>query len=270
MKSSTPNLVEHSIIANHHDFLLSSLRASTLKSCLRCLLSKPSQNDVHEPVVVVDCVAEVSPGKSSIPAALVRHTGATPGNPSSPAADLPQRNRFVAGEGEEEVRRPLSSPAPSRRRRRRLVARNAMFYAGHEKQLEMVHCVSWLGPCRIWNVVRALQIRDKLRRVLLCYFDTKEEAIAGLDKYNHAATIEREVHDQLILEEGLAELDEIPPPPLPPRMWIEELYDAKGVPLPRSPSIDEEPRIDLFPRDRTLYQRVGSGYEHVMDLWWSD
>ncbi|KAK9107657.1 hypothetical protein Syun_023668 [Stephania yunnanensis] len=88
--------------------------------------------------------------------------------------------------------------------------------------------------------------------------------------YNHTATIEREVHDQLTLEEALAELDKIPPPPLPPRMWIEELYEAKGVPLPRSPSIDEEPCIDLFPRDRTLYQRVGSGYEYVMDPWWSD
>ncbi|KAK9107712.1 hypothetical protein Syun_023723 [Stephania yunnanensis] len=65
--------------------------------------------------------------------------------------------------------------------------------------------------------------------------------------YNHAATIAREVHDQLTLEEALAELDEIPPPPLPPRMWIEELYEAKGVPLPRSPSFDEEPRTDLFP-----------------------
>ncbi|KAK9092659.1 hypothetical protein Syun_027570 [Stephania yunnanensis] len=54
-------------------------------------------------------------------------------------------------------------------------------------------------------------------------FDTKEEAIAGFDRYNHAATIEREVHDQLTLEEALAELGEIPPPPLPPRMWIEEL-----------------------------------------------
>ncbi|KAK9106536.1 hypothetical protein Syun_022547 [Stephania yunnanensis] len=102
------------------------------------------------------------------------------------------------------------------------------------------------------------------------HFDTKEEAIAGFDRYNHAATIEREVHDQLTLEEGLAELGEIPPPPLPPRMWIEELYEAKGVPLPRSPPIDEEPRIDLFPRDRTLYQRVGSGYEPVMEPWWSD
>ncbi|KAK9098580.1 hypothetical protein Syun_025625 [Stephania yunnanensis] len=38
----------------------------------------------------------------------------------------------------------------------------------------------------------------------------KEEAIAGFDRYNHAATIEREVHDQLTLEEALAELDEIP------------------------------------------------------------
>ncbi|KAK9114160.1 hypothetical protein Syun_020957 [Stephania yunnanensis] len=102
------------------------------------------------------------------------------------------------------------------------------------------------------------------------HFDTKEEAIAGFDRYNHAATIEREVHDQLTLEEGLAELGEIPPPPLPPRMWIEELYEAKGVPLARSPSIDEEPRIDLFPRDRTLYQKVGSGYEPVMEPWWSD
>ncbi|KAK9093075.1 hypothetical protein Syun_027986 [Stephania yunnanensis] len=102
------------------------------------------------------------------------------------------------------------------------------------------------------------------------HFDTKEEAIAGFDRYNYAATIEREVHDQLTLEEGLAELGEIPPPPLPPRMWIEELYEAKGVPLPRSPSIDEEPRIVLFPRDRTLYQRVGSGYEPVMEPWWSD
>ncbi|KAK9160519.1 hypothetical protein Syun_006860 [Stephania yunnanensis] len=102
------------------------------------------------------------------------------------------------------------------------------------------------------------------------HFDTKEEAIASFDRYNHAATIEREVHDQLTLEEGLAELGEIPPPPLPPRMWIEELYEAKGEPLPRSPSIDEEPRIDLFPRDRTLYQRVGSGYEPVMEPRWSD
>ncbi|KAK9134783.1 hypothetical protein Syun_014113 [Stephania yunnanensis] len=102
------------------------------------------------------------------------------------------------------------------------------------------------------------------------HFDTKEEAIANFDRYDHAATIAREVHDQLTLEEALAELDEIPPPPLPPRMWIEELYEVKGVPLLRSPSFDEEPRIDLFPRDRTRYQRVGSGYEYVMDLWWSD
>ncbi|KAK9168991.1 hypothetical protein Syun_001131 [Stephania yunnanensis] len=94
------------------------------------------------------------------------------------------------------------------------------------------------------------------------HFDTKEEAIADFDRYNHTATIAREVHDQLTLEEALAKLDDIPPPPLPPRMWIEELYEAKGVPLPRSPSFDEEPPIDLFPRDRTLYQRVGS--------WWSD
>ncbi|KAK9161203.1 hypothetical protein Syun_007544 [Stephania yunnanensis] len=107
-------------------------------------------------------------------------------------------------------------------------------------------------------------------RFYYAQFDTKEETIVGFDRYNHAATIAREVHDQHTLEEALAELDEIPPPPLPPRMWIEELYEAKGVPLPRSPSIDEEPRIDLFPRDRTLYQRVSSGYEYVMDLWWSD
>ncbi|KAK9128409.1 hypothetical protein Syun_017206 [Stephania yunnanensis] len=107
-------------------------------------------------------------------------------------------------------------------------------------------------------------------RFYYAHFDTKDEAIAGFDRYNHAETIAREVHDQLTLEEALAELDEIPPPPLPPRMWIEELYEAKGVPLPRSPSIDEEPRIDLFPRDRTLYQKVGSGYEYVMDPWWSD
>ncbi|KAK9104506.1 hypothetical protein Scep_021350 [Stephania cephalantha] len=53
-------------------------------------------------------------------------------------------------------------------------------------------------------------------------------------------------------------------------MWIEKLYEAKGVPLPQSPSFDEERRIDLFPRDHTLYQRVGSGYEPVMDLWCSD
>ncbi|KAK9121037.1 hypothetical protein Syun_018654 [Stephania yunnanensis] len=107
-------------------------------------------------------------------------------------------------------------------------------------------------------------------RFYYAHFDTKEEAIADFDRYNHAATIAREVHDQLTLEEALAELDEIPPPPLPLRMWIEELYKAKGAPLPRSPSFDEEPRIDLFPRDRTLYQRVGSGYEYVMDPWWSD
>ncbi|KAK9167368.1 hypothetical protein Scep_002559 [Stephania cephalantha] len=56
-----------------------------------------------------------------------------------------------------------------------------------------------------------------------------------------------DVHHQLTLEEALAELDEIPPPPLPPRMWIEELYEAKRVSLPRSPSFDDEPRIDLFP-----------------------
>ncbi|KAK9162411.1 hypothetical protein Syun_003313 [Stephania yunnanensis] len=42
------------------------------------------------------------------------------------------------------------------------------------------------------------------------HFDTKEEAIAGFDRYNHAATIEREVHDQLTLEEGLAELGDPP------------------------------------------------------------
>ncbi|KAK9135606.1 hypothetical protein Syun_014936 [Stephania yunnanensis] len=36
------------------------------------------------------------------------------------------------------------------------------------------------------------------------HFDTKEEAIADFDRYNHAATIEREVHDQLTLEEALA------------------------------------------------------------------
>ncbi|KAK9121913.1 hypothetical protein Syun_019530 [Stephania yunnanensis] len=50
------------------------------------------------------------------------------------------------------------------------------------------------------------------------HFDTKEEAIAGFDRYNHAATIEREVHDQLTLEEALAELYEIPPPLLPQRL----------------------------------------------------
>ncbi|KAK9158300.1 hypothetical protein Scep_004874 [Stephania cephalantha] len=97
------------------------------------------------------------------------------------------------------------------------------------------------------------------------HFDTKEEAIASFDRYNHAATIEREVHDQLTLEEGLAELGEIPPPPLPPRMWIEELYEAKGVPLPRSPSIDEEPRIDLFLETEPFTKELA----RVMNLLWN-
>ncbi|KAK9151229.1 hypothetical protein Syun_009538 [Stephania yunnanensis] len=95
--------------------------------------------------------------------------------------------------------------------------------------------------------------RINFDRFYYAHFDMKEEAIADFDRYNHAVTIAREVHDQLTLEEALAELDEIPPTPLPPQMLIEELYEAKEVPLPRSPSIDEEPRIDLFPRDRTLY-----------------
>ncbi|KAK9119553.1 hypothetical protein Scep_017646 [Stephania cephalantha] len=47
-------------------------------------------------------------------------------------------------------------------------------------------------------------------RFYYAHFDTKEEAIADFDRYNHAATIAREVHDQLTLEEALAELDEIP------------------------------------------------------------
>ncbi|KAK9092354.1 hypothetical protein Syun_027265 [Stephania yunnanensis] len=42
------------------------------------------------------------------------------------------------------------------------------------------------------------------------HFDTKEEAIAHFDRYNHAATIAREVHNQLTQEEALAKLDEIP------------------------------------------------------------
>ncbi|KAK9121564.1 hypothetical protein Syun_019181 [Stephania yunnanensis] len=92
-----------------------------------------------------------------------------------------------------------------------------------------------------------LDMRSNWKWFYYAHFDPKEEAIADFDRYNHAATIAREVHDQLTLEEALAELDEIPPPPLPPRMWIEELYKANGVPLPRSPSFDEEPRIDLFP-----------------------
>ncbi|KAK9160235.1 hypothetical protein Syun_006576 [Stephania yunnanensis] len=116
-----------------------------------------------------------------------------------------------------------------------------------------------LPPCFASTTGEEARRRKAANRKARCYkqginfdgfryahFDTKEEAIAGFDRYNHAATIEREVHDQLTLEEALAELGEIPPPPLPPRMWIEKLYEAKGVPLPRSPSIDEEPRIDLF------------------------
>ncbi|KAK9121346.1 hypothetical protein Syun_018963 [Stephania yunnanensis] len=64
-------------------------------------------------------------------------------------------------------------------------------------------------------------------RFYYAHFDTKDEAIASFDRYNHAATIAREVHDQLTLEEALTELDEIPPPPLPPRLWIEELSRRK-------------------------------------------
>ncbi|KAK9128789.1 hypothetical protein Syun_017586 [Stephania yunnanensis] len=226
-------------------------------------------------------------------------------------------DRFVAGEGEEEVRRrkpapsrtarrrcvregeeqlqrrnPNSSPLRLRRRRRSTIsrnrtARNARSLLGSDQfgktmkidEIDESDESDEYGKLNNWKWYTVFCGWDpgvygtwyecykqgiKFDGFYYAHFDTKEEAIADFDRYNHAATIEREVHDQLTLEEALAELDEIPPPPLPPRLWIEELYEAKGVPLPRSPSIDEEPRIDLFLETEPFTKELA----RVMKLLW--
>ncbi|KAK9125453.1 hypothetical protein Scep_014299 [Stephania cephalantha] len=58
----------------------------------------------------------------------------------------------------------------------------------------------------------------------------------------------------------LTRVEEIPHPPHPPTQWIEDILPAI--------LLEEEESIDLWPRDITLYHKVGSGNEPVQEPYW--
>ncbi|KAK9151541.1 hypothetical protein Syun_009850 [Stephania yunnanensis] len=101
------------------------------------------------------------------------------------------------------------------------------------------------------------------------HFDTKEETITGFDRYNHAVTIAREVHDLLTLEEALAELYETPHHHYHRECGLKCCTRRKEY-LYHDHHLLTRNLVLTCSLESALYQRVGSGYEYVMDPWWSD